>query len=212
MVYLLCILIYTITKPIKINMNNIAIYKKLKNINKNIFKTSDLKRIFNIANINSLNKKIQSLVKNEILIKIMKGYYYLTDKKPLVFEIANILYKPSYISLESALCFYGILIQSPQKITSVTTKLTKKITSNKKRFVYYKINNKYFKEYVKINDFLIATPEKAFIDYIYFSSFKKRKIDISELNLKKLNKKKVNYLASQIQSRTFQKYFNKIQK
>jgi len=191
-------------------MKKIEALQILQKTNKRIFNTPDLKKLFGIENRNTINKQISGLIKAGVLSRIMKGFYYLTNDKPLDFELANILYRPSYISLYSALNFYGILIQTPQEITSVSPKLTSTSTHDGKIFSYAHLDRKYFTNYQLVDNFLIATPEKALVDMMFFVSLGKGSLSVEELDLSLVNKGKVKALASAIKNRAFKKYFKSV--
>src|SRR3990167_8806067 len=89
-----------------------------------LFTLSDFGRLFNIHNKQTLYKILQRLEKKKIITQLIKGKYLflLSSKAPHDFTIANFIYQPSYVSLESALSLYGIITSFPYTITSVTTK------------------------------------------------------------------------------------------
>ncbi|GAH85528.1 unnamed protein product, partial [marine sediment metagenome] len=74
-----------------------------------LFSINDAKKIFNIEKDNTLYKLLQRLEKKDIIKRIENGKYLFSFIEVSDFEIANFLTSPSYISLESALSFYGIL-------------------------------------------------------------------------------------------------------
>ena len=116
---------------------------------------------------------------------------------------------PSYVSLESALNFYGILNQFPYVITSVTPKKTKKLEKEGKNFEYVHFNPQNFYGYVKQGKFLIATKEKALFDIIYLISKGLRRISLDELDLTGVDKKIVaGYIRSQ-KFKSLKKYLSK---
>ena len=84
------------------------------------FNIADAKKIFGKEKENTLYKLLQRLEKNEVIKRIIRGKYQFLFRETNDFELANFLVNPSYISLESALSFYGILPQFPYTITSVT--------------------------------------------------------------------------------------------
>ena len=90
------------------------------------------------------------------------------------FFIANKIYSPSYISLESALSHYGFIPETTLQITSVSTRKTNLFDTQYGVFSYQSIkNNLYFGyEVIENNDrpFTFATPEKAILDYLYLHS------------------------------------------
>jgi predicted transcriptional regulator of viral defense system len=87
------------------------------------------------------------------------------------FFIANKIYSPSYISLESALSHYGFIPETALQITSVSTRKTNLFDTQFGVFSYQSIkNNLYFGyEIIENNNrsFTLATPEKAILDYLY---------------------------------------------
>ncbi|MHA6697488.1 nucleotidyl transferase AbiEii/AbiGii toxin family protein [Chryseobacterium sp. A321] len=65
------------------------------------------------------NDKIHSLIQEQKLIPLKKGLYvWNSDVLPENFSIANTLYAPSYVSVESALSFYGLI---PERVFSVSS-------------------------------------------------------------------------------------------
>lgn len=156
-----------------------------------LFTLADFSRLFNLENNNTLYKKIQRLEKKKIIERLTRGKYLFLFGKADDFLIANFLYQPSYISLESALSFYGIITAFPYQITSIATKKTKNITTHDKEFSYSRIKKELFWGYEKRDDFLIAEKEKALLDYLYFSLKGKRVLDWKEVEKSELDKKKL---------------------
>ena len=109
------------------------------------------------------------------LTKIIKGYYRLSDT-PLdensLFETANRIYAPSYISVEMALSYYGFIPEAVYGITSVATRPTKTFTTPIGTFIYQTLKPRLFfgyqiEPYKTHKHFALATPEKAVLDYLY---------------------------------------------
>jgi predicted transcriptional regulator of viral defense system len=114
-------------------------------------------------------------------------------------EIANRLYRPSYLSFEYALAFHNILPEMPYDITSATTISSRSFTISSKTFSFFKIKIKAYTGYGlnKIGEkyFLIAEPEKALVDYLYFVALGKKPLN-ERLNLENLNKRKIMEYAA----------------
>lgn len=132
-----------------------------------------------------------------LFVRLKRGVYALKTDLPREEEIANALYKPSYISFEYALAYYDILPEMPYIITSATTKPTRLFTTNNLSFGYYTIKEEAYTGYSLVKtdtkSFLIADPEKALIDYLYFEKLGKRPHN-DRLVLKNINKEKLmNY-------------------
>lgn len=154
-----------------------------------LFTLAEIGSILGVTNRESISKRISRLIKNKILKKLINGKYEYLLKKSNDLTRANFLYQPSYVSLESALSFHSIITQFPYEISSITTKKTKSFEVSGKNFSYSQILPEYFFGYKKNDNFLIAEPEKALLDYIYFAKKGLRKLDLDEMDLKRINMK-----------------------
>jgi predicted transcriptional regulator of viral defense system len=174
-------------------MESITSYKSIQILREkkvNLFGTSDARNIFNVQNDNTLYKFLQRMEEKKIIRRVANGKYLFMFGNPSDFEVANYIVSPSYISFESALSFYGILSQFPYSITSVTTKKSVKNVFDDKEYEYSHIDKKFYFSYIKKDRFLIATPEKALIDQLYFTAKKlKSSTFLDELDLKSIDKK-----------------------
>lgn len=85
---------------------------------------------------------------------------------------ANKIYSPSYVSLETALYYYGLVRTPSNEITSVTSSPSRQLKNNGTVFIYESVPQEAFFGYVTIHhggfDILIAEPEKALQDFMYF--------------------------------------------
>lgn len=152
-----------------------------------LFNLNELGNILGIDNRQTLYKKVQRLEKNKILKMLIKGKYLFLLKNASEFTIANFLQAPSYISMESALSFYSIMTGFPYQITSITIKKPKKISVDAKEYTYSQISADLFWGWEKKEDFLIAKPEKALFDYLYFTKKGLRRLDWREIDTSELN-------------------------
>jgi hypothetical protein len=159
-----------------------------------------LRDLLEIKNERTFYRIVNDFVKNNILTNIEKNKYYLTGSKPETFEVANFLYQPSYVSLETALNYWGILSQFPFEVTSITLKkgLAKKF--DEKIYSYSHISPKYFGMFTKKNNFLIALPEKALFDQLYLASKGLKAINFDEYDLKNINKRTLSEICHQLKA------------
>ena len=136
------------------------------------------------GNSRTMHNQIHNWQKKNMLVKLRNGLYLLqkTDRKiePSNQFLAGQLYTPSYISMEYALSYYGIIPEQTITLTSITTKKTAKFENTIGAFTYQTIAPHAFKGFKTVKDesgltFFIAEPEKAVIDFIYLnlSKFKK---------------------------------------
>lgn len=180
-----------------------------------VFTASEVKNIF--FDQKNIIIQIAFWIKKGYLKKVKKGVYVLSRIKneisPMV--LAGKMYDPSYLSMEFALNYYGIIPDIPGTYTSVTSRTTKYFKNNFGNFTFQKIKPEFFTGYETRSEknisFNMATPEKALVDYVYLNKnripsgvgfwqemrideefkFKKKKID---LYLSILNDEKVNAL------------------
>jgi len=171
-------------------LSQAKILQKLRENEISLFTVSDFKKIFGIKKENTAYKIIERLTKKGIFKRLIKRKYLFTFSDYNDFQVANFLYPPSYISLESALSFYGIITQFPYQITSVTPKKTKKIEALGKEFSFSHLKTKLFWGFEKKEKFLIALPEKALFDYLYFVFKGLRIFRKDDFDLKKIEKRR----------------------
>ena len=126
------------------------------------------------------NDKISELVKKGILSPIKKGLYIagpnLKSSRPEPFLLANHIWGPSYVSLDSALSYYGFIPERVYGITSVTIKNARTFVTPAGIFSYVHQLAPYYAfgiRQVNLSEeqfALIASPEKAICDKIIFTS------------------------------------------
>lgn len=170
-----------------------------------IFSVRDFIRIFKV-----LPKTARAFLsfhsKRNSFKRLKKGVYIVSSNPPSSFEIANYLQKPSYVSFETALSFYGVIPETVYTITSATTGLSKEFNLYGQNYRYNKIKKELFFGYEPArarNDrvILIADREKAVLDYIYLLSLRKQpineRIDLSKIDKQKLGRY-VGYFKNKI--------------
>lgn len=124
--------------------------------------------------------KINHWVKSGDLIQIKKGLYVLgnriSEQSPNTFLLANHIYGPSYISMDSALSFHGMIPERVHQITSVSTRTSKQFNTAMGRFDYLQVKPSYFSFGIgnygnpTSGYFMMASPEKALWDKIVLTS------------------------------------------
>lgn len=119
------------------------------------------------------NQKIRLLERDKQVIRLKKGLYVCSPEVTgiaLSTElIANHLYTPSYISMSSALRYYGLIPEEVYVMQSMTLKHSRYFDTPVGRFEYTRISKDSFSvglSSIRKTDyaFVIATPEKALCD------------------------------------------------
>lgn len=141
------------------------------------FTPREFERIFGTTKLKG-KYFLERYTKFGLFIRLRQGLYTLKENLPPEEEIANLLYRPSYISFEYALAAYNILPEMVYSVTSATTMPTRNFLVGQKSFSYFTIKKDAFTGYTpaKVNGrtVLMAEPEKALVDYLYFVALGKR--------------------------------------
>lgn len=145
------------------------------------------------------------------LIKLKNNIYLLAEnfRKVDIYElhIASVLKKPSYISLQKAFEYHGLIPEGVPVYTCVTTKRPGKIITPIGTFDYRHIKNSLFWGYDSITvnkqPAFIANPEKALLDFFYLKGLQFDEGYLEEMrfqNFRKINFNRLIEYAKKFQS------------
>lgn len=175
-----------------------------------------------------VRRYIGNLVTKGYLIRLKKGLYTWGSKTGQILYtkeiMANLLYGPSYVSLEYVLSYYRLIPERVEVITSVTTKKKKIFKTPLGEFQFEHLYNNAFPwgvDLKKINQkesFMMASPEKAILDTLslrinpkdvtnfYELLEENLRIDMDTFN--NLNQKKLLRLAQYYNTSVISKFSN----
>ena len=129
--------------------------------------------------------------KKGLLVKLRNGHYsfpeYLAEKSFSLF-IANRIYRPSYVSLHTALSFYGLIPESVVQITSVSTLKTATFQNPFGTYTYQAIQPRLMfgfdtRPLPGGRSLLLAKPEKALFDMLYLYPFYNTEQELAALRI-----------------------------
>lgn len=132
------------------------------------------------TNLSSPEKKVLALEKSGELIRLKRNVYIVNDelcgKQTDARLCANYLYGPSYVSLQWALRYYGMIPELVYSMTSVTVKRSRSFNTPIGNFKYMQVSPIYFPIGVSSVEengvcFLMASREKALCDTILYDNF-----------------------------------------
>ena len=122
------------------------------------------------------NDKLHQLLTNGILSPVKKGLYVagpaIGAAKPESFLLANHILGPSYVSLDTALSYHGLIPERVFETASMTTKTTRSFTTAAGLFTYTHLALPYYTfgiQQARLTEeqfVMIASPEKALCDKI----------------------------------------------
>lgn len=166
--------------------------EKLNKAKKYLLEVEDIEKLLSVSK-ESAHVTVSRYVKNKRLLRLKRGLYISPDKfnslnEEALFQIANLLQTPSYISLTTALSYYDISTQQQQNyIESVALKRTKTYKINNVEFTFNLVKKDFYCGFELVNSFFIASPEKAFADSLYLTALAKYSCDFEAIDFKKLN-------------------------
>ena len=178
-------------------VNQTSFASKIKEKKLYIFSANDIRALFGVSAV-AASALLHRYKKQGFVLQIKRGFYVLSDALPPDVYVANKIYSPSYISLEFALSYHGIIPETVYEITSVSTKATRRFEALGKIFSYRTIKKAAYTGYeVKKQQglsFYIADSEKAFVDADYLRLLNRQK-PISRFNKEKIDPQKASRYA-----------------
>ncbi|HAT74101.1 MAG TPA: hypothetical protein DCS08_03780 [Candidatus Moranbacteria bacterium] len=182
-----------------------------------VFSVNDILKV----DLDFHKQRLSEWQKKGYIKKISKGYYIFSDigiNESVLFIIANKIFEPSYISLEMALSYHGLIPESVYGITSVTSKKTHKLASALGQFNFHHIKSEFMFGYQLViyqnHNFKIAEIEKAILDYFYVNSKVKTIGEFEELRInkdifqEKVDMKKFKEYLFQLNNKALEKRIN----
>jgi predicted transcriptional regulator of viral defense system len=157
--------------------------------------------------------KISSMLDKGEIIALKSGLYVLSSlygRIPVPELVANLLYGPSYVSLDYALARYGLIPERVFTVTSVCTGRKKQFDTAIGCFSYQQLKPAYYclayqRQQAGDSSYLIATPEKALCDKLYLAArvpdvqametFLNEDLRIDDGGLARLDRKLIRQLA-----------------
>ncbi len=166
-----------------------------------VFSVQDVKKQFPSMNLMNL---VRWQEKGYIL-KIRNRWYVFNDvesSENIEWLAANLIYAPSYISLQTALSWYNLIPEMIATTTSVTTRKTNRFSTPLGSFDYHSIKPELFGFGYMFEDMnstgngtgrqiLVATPQKSLLDFFYINSFYNTERDIQDLRLNETELEKI---------------------
>jgi len=171
------------------------------------FGYEDVARAFGIG-LQSARVTASRYVGMGLLVRLKRNTYVLRSKWDRLdpgerFRLANLGQTPSYISLMTALDYYGLTTQVQRGVVeSAAIKRTREITLNDWVFRYTRLSNRLYFGFKKAGNFFIAQPEKALLDACYLASLGRYSLDRHALELDRLDRKAVRRMSQKFPLRT----------
>lgn len=188
-------------------MNFNDAFKKLAASRYYVFSFEDFCAFWPAQKRDTLKQYLHRWKAHGLLCSLRRGLYELTfpSRYPVSdMYLANKIYAPSYVSLETALSHYSIIPEVSMAVTSITSKPTRRFKNAHALFIYRSVRPKAFQGYRierhRDADVLLAEPEKAVVDYLYFKTrgretFDPEKERLDVKRVRRLDRKKMDAYA-----------------
>lgn len=149
-----------------------------------VFSTRDIIKQFPLFD----NRRLVEWQEKGYIHKLVNKWYLFTElplNEMLLYRISNCLYRPSYISLESALSYYNLIPEGVYSHQAVTTRKTVTYETPAGTFNYRTLKSGFFFGYQVLYEgqlpVLMAEAEKALLDFLYLHSRLKTIEDLEAL-------------------------------
>lgn len=180
---------------------------ELRKIEKLYFGYEELARMLDISPA-SAKVAASRYVRHGLLVRVKRNLYMLRETWENAglaekFIIANLGQVPSYISLMTALDYYGITTQVQRDFfESAALRRTKEIRVDRTVFRYTRISKELYFGFGKKDGFFIASPEKALLDAFYLMSYGRYALDLSAINADRLDFDQIASLSQKFPIKT----------
>lgn len=171
----------------RIKPRDIQLVQSLARFNKPYWSVADLQKVLGYRSRKTLLVVLHRLVNHGVLTRMRRGIYRVSIHSVDTAVLANLLYRPSYLSFESALSRYGILSQIPYTVTLATTRRSKKTILEGTAVEYRQLRADLFFGHRIDKGVDIAEPEKALLDALYLMKRGKLSLPLEELDVSGLS-------------------------
>jgi predicted transcriptional regulator of viral defense system len=186
-----------------------------------VFSIRDIEKLF--PNFDS--KRLAEWQHKGYIRKLVNKWYLFSEcvvDEQLLFRISNCIYRPSYISLESALAYYHLIPEAVYTQKAITTRKTISYTTPVGTFDYHNLKPGLFFGYAILHKdnlpIMMAEMEKAILDYLYLNASLKSAKDIEQLRFNyveihnNLNWEKLEKYQMAYESKTLDKRIKDLKK
>lgn len=174
--------------------------RQLLALKQSVLQTRDVSACLNIPHAQA-SKLLERLAKAGRFIRLMRGKWATTTQiDPLILPEYLTAPFPSYVSLQTALFYYGMISQIPHTIYAVSLARTHQYKTSFGNISIHHLQPDFFFGFETVDQIKIATPEKALIDTLYLTQAKSKLFKtLPEIEIPtSFSQKKANEIINQI--------------
>lgn len=136
-----------------------------------VFTIAELGILWRENRPDNLKAKVNYYCRSGVLAPLRRGIYRLVGKDYQPLALANRVFIPSYVSLETVLVKFGVVFQPYEAVYSVSYQ-TRELEIGGRKYVYRKIRQDVLTNPAGIkheNYYTVASLERAFLDTLYLN-------------------------------------------
>lgn len=185
-----------------------------------LFTLGDVKNLFPDEKAKTIKNNLNRWLSKGYFVRLKRDLYEFVERAQETaipdLHVANRLYGPSYVSLETALSIYSIIPDVAASVTSVATRPTRTFKNKYGSFFYRTCKPEAYRGY-KVMLYAgfkvcIADKEKALADFLYYRMRLSKFLDFEEERFSKKILKKIDWRKTLNYARLFNKKTAKIVK
>ncbi|MFQ5792640.1 MAG: hypothetical protein ACE5JI_19385 [Acidobacteriota bacterium] len=149
---------------------------EIKNSRQTVLTTADVMGLLDLNKSNA-SKLLSRLADSGHVVRVKRGLWVLAGElDPLVLPRYLTAPFPSYVSLQSALYYHGMISQIPRVTDCVSLARTRSYSTPLGTFSIHHVGPSFFFGYEEVGHkgVVMAMPEKALIDFLYLAPAKSR--------------------------------------
>jgi predicted transcriptional regulator of viral defense system len=136
------------------------------------------------------------LVRQGTLVRLRRNLYVPTGTTVFPFEVANALFEKSYVSFESALNYWGVIVQVPMTVTSAASRSFRAFVRGQE-FMFRRLPSRVLRAgRIRDGKADMAVPEKALLDSLYLRSKGILGLEPTDIYARKLNRRRLESLIN----------------
>ena len=148
-------------------LNDIQSLEKFEASQKGVFPLSDLRALLAPTHQQEFYRRISALEENHKLFRVKRGYYVSPNFNLEV--LSQKLCPDSYLSCSNALLKHGLIATVPKnRALSIKVGKRREYEIGDKKVIHLGIEPRLYFGFEKVGGIKIATPEKAFLDTLYY--------------------------------------------
>ena len=153
-------------------MKLIEAQQRLLDLKQPVLQISDATACLKIGRVHA-SKILERLAREGGFVRLMRGKWAVSRKiDPLLLPEYLTTPLPSYISLQTALFYHGMISQIPNVIYAVTLARSRRYSTPLGVISTHHIQPNFFFGFGLVNGIKLATPEKALLDVLYLTPAK----------------------------------------